>query len=193
MKIMQKSIADIFRSYAVLDATGRHTNGCDKMSNHNYGDAYEDIINKSFESRDNVNLMMEIGIADGSSLLAWHDIFPNALCVGMDIHHSNKASGDRIEFNFGDQRVQRDCEGAAAGRMFDLIVEDATHHIENTLLTLYWMWPFIRPGGLYIVEEWEGVAGNRERIKSLFPSAWIVGTCGPHIQDEPLVVIRKQW
>lgn len=195
---MLKSIRDIFRSHAVFDADGRHTNGTDKESNHRYGDAYESLFTRLTEmdeygptrsTRDKVKLMMEIGVADGSSLLAWSEVFPNALCVGMDIHHSDKAHGDRIEFRFGDQRVKLDCEEAAAGRLFDVIVEDATHQIENTLLTLYWMWPFVRPGGIYVVEEWDGV--DRNRILGLWPNAQIIDTQGPFGGIEPLVVFRK--
>jgi hypothetical protein len=204
-----RSIAEIFRSYGVLDEQGRHINGTDKESNHHYGDAYEQIF-YSWELhevkvtdhrteylphratiRNDVKLMMEVGIADGSSLCAWRDIFPNAQCVGMDIHHSDKAHGDRIEFHKGDQRSKEDCERAAAGRQFDFICEDATHDIGNTLLTLYWLWPFVKPGGIYVVEEWSGVSGNHDRIHALFPSAEIVGTCGPRNEDEPLVVFRK--
>jgi len=183
-----RTVSAIFRDAAILDSDGRHINGSDKMSNHNYGDAYEGILGPM---RLWADLIMEIGIADGSSLLAWAEVFPYALCVGLDIHHSDKAHGDRIEFHFGDQRCRADCERAAAGRLFDVIIEDATHHLPDTLLTLYWLWPRVKPGGLYIVEEWDGVSGDRDRIKALWPGAEIVGTCGPYIQDEPLVVFRK--
>jgi len=181
-------IRDIFRSYAVI-VDGKHVNGTDKQSNHNYGDAYESL----FSDRNSVKLMMEIGVADGSCLLAWRDIFPNALIVGMDIHHSDKAHGDRIEFRRGDQRIQRDCENAAADRQFDLIVEDATHHLDHTLLTLYWMWPFVKPGGLYVVEEWDGVHESRDRIKHVWPNAEIVDTTGPFGGVESLVIFRRPY
>lgn len=194
-----KSVADIFRSYAVLDANGRHVNGCDKMSNHNYGEAYERILMRSIGSdgryevsmRDEVNLMMEVSIADGSSLCAWRDIFPYALCVGMDIHHSDRAHGDRIEFHLGDQRSKEDCERAAAGRQFDFIVEDATHQLPDTLLTLLYLWPFVRPGGLYVVEEFANVGALRNNITALWPNAEIVDTIGPFGGIEPLIVLRK--
>ncbi len=194
-----RPIRDIFRSYAQFDTEGRHVNGTDKESNHRYGDAYEGILNEYQHSttggmvlqstREEVKLMMEIGVADGSSLLAWREVFPNALIVGMDVHHADKAHGSkRLEFWLGDQRSKEDCERVAKGRQFDVIVEDATHRLENTLLTLYWMWPFVRPGGLYIVEEWDGV--DRERI-ALWPNAEIVDTPGPFGGNEPLVVFRK--
>ena len=185
-----RPIRNIFRAYGVLDSEGRHVNGTDKETNHHYGDAYESLFN-GMVGREEVKLMMEVGIADGSSLLAWSEVFPNATCVGMDIHHADKAHGERIEFHYGDQRSKEHCERAAAGRQFDFIVEDATHSLANTLLTMYWLWPFVKPGGIYVVEEWEGASGDRERIKALWPGVEIVGTCGPHIQDEPLVVFRK--
>lgn len=193
-------IRDIFRSHAVFDTYGKHIGGTDKQSNHSYGDAYESLLMKPAwgngtpclqSTRDKVKLVMEVGVADGACLQAWYDVFPNAQIVGMDIHHSDLAHGDRIEFHIGDQRVREDCERAAAGRQFDLIIEDATHKLDYTLLTLFWLWPFVRPGGLYVVEEWEGATGLRDNISALFPMAEIVGTCGPHIQDEPLVVFRK--
>ncbi len=191
-----RSVRDIFHSWGVLDADGKHVNGTDKETNHHYGDAYEDMfraydlnLHGWYSTRDKVKLMMEVGIADGSSLCAWRDIFPNALCVGLDIHHSDKAHGDRIEFHLGDQRSKEDCERAAAGRQFDFICEDATHDIGNTLLTLYWLWPFVKPGGIYVVEEWAGI--DRERISALFPTALLVNTIGPSGGIEPLVVLRK--
>ena len=180
-----KPIRDIFRSYAVFDGEGRHINGMDKQSNHNYGDTYDSL----FPDRAVVELVMEVGVADGSCLCAWRDIFPNALCVGLDIHPSDRAHGERIEFHLGDQCKCEDCERAAAGRRFDLIVDDATHHLDNTLLTLYWLWPFVKPGGLYVVEEWSNI--DRHRILSLWPNVEIIDTTGPFGGIEPLVVFRK--
>ena len=180
-----RTIAEIFRSHAIFDGQGRHVNGTDKQSNHRYGDAYE----KLFPNRETIELMMEVGVADGACLRAWRDIFPNALCVGLDIHPSALAFGERIEFHLGDQRSKDDCVRAADRGYFDLIVEDATHQLANTLLTLYWLWPYVRPGGLYVVEEWDGI--DRNRIRSLWPNAEIVDTTGPSGGTEPLVVFRK--
>ena len=163
-----RSIAEIFNSYEERDPQGRHIGGTDKHgANHHYGDAYEGL----FPDREAVKLVMEVGVADGACMLAWREVFPNALVVGMDIHSSAFAIGDRLEFNLGDQRSRQHCERAAAGRQFDLIVEDATHHLPDTLLTLFWLWPYVRAGGVYVVEEWEGVGGDRKRVTDLFPFA----------------------
>lgn len=179
-----KSAAEIFRSHCIFDAAGRHCNGTDKQSNHAYGDAYDAI----FPDRSAVNLLLEVGVADGSSLLAWQEIFPHAKIVGMDIHVASKWHG---EFHMGDQRSKEDCERAAAGRQFDAIIEDAVHSLDNTLLTLFYLWPFVKPGGLYIVEEWNNIGACRGNIAALFPMAEVVDTVGPFGGIEPLVVLRK--
>lgn len=215
-----RSVKDIFRDAAVFDVDGRHINGSDKESNHHYGNAYESlfveidpnidtanvfsqphikITGRYRSTRNNVKLMMEVGIADGSCLLAWKEVFPNATIVGMDIHPAARITEDwhkkhhtessRLEFHLGDQRVMKDCERAAAGRQFDLIIDDATHELENTLLALYWLWPFVKPGGLYVVEEWPNI--DHDRIRDLWPQADIVDTQEPFGGNEPLIVFRK--
>lgn len=183
-----KSIKDIFRSHAVFDDQGRHTNGTDKESNHHYGEAYECL----FPDREAIKLVLEIGVADGASLCAWREVFPNATIVGMDIHPSAQATGPRMEFHIGDQRSHSDCIRVAAGRQFDVIIEDATHETANNLLTLFYMWPYVKPGGLYIIEEWGNVHALRSNILHLFPHAFILDTVGPSGGIEPLVALRKQ-
>lgn len=182
-----RRIADIFNAYCERDANGRHIGGTDKQSNHRYGDAYESI----FTDRDAVKIVMEIGVADGSSLLAWREVFQNAHIVGLDIHPPCRASGERMEFHLGSQTEKADCLRAAAGRQFDVIIEDAYHSLENTFKTLFFLWPSVKPGGMYIVEEWCNIGADRENIVALWPSVQIVDTQGPFGGVEPLVVFRK--
>lgn len=208
-----RTVAEIFRSHAVLDERGRHVNGSDKQSNHNYGDAYEllffkekivevqitetrrEALPERYSVRDQVKLVMEVGVADGSCLLAWREIFPNATVVGMDVERSSGARvtplPSRVEFWQGDMRVHADCLRAAGGRQFDLIVEDATHRLEDTLRCLLYLWPHVRPGGIYVVEEFDNVGGLRDNIRAMWPHAEIVDTQGPFGGVEPLVVFRK--
>lgn len=193
-----RTVKEIFASHEVLDAEGRHINGTDKSGpNHQYGDAYE----RMFPNRAEVRLMMEVGVADGSSVLAWREVFPNAMCVGMDVHPADRLrdvdtfSGavTRVEFYLGDQRVKEDCERAAGGRQFDFICEDATHQLGDSLVTLLYLWPFIKMGGLYVVEEFASVGALRRNIRELLPFAEIVDTVGPSGGVEPLVALRKVW
>lgn len=178
-----KPLSEVFRSYAEFDANGRHVNGTDKQSNHAYGDAYDSILD-----RESIKLMLEVGVADGSSLRAWREALPNAHVVGMDIHVAATWDG---EFHVGDQRDLADCRRVAAGRQFDLIVEDATHNVEDNLVTLLYFWPHVRPGGLYVIEEFGNIGALRDNLMALFPNVRIVDTRGPFGGVEPLVVLRK--
>lgn len=182
-----KSFTELFLYRCLRDSTGRHVGGTDKSSCHNYGPAYDYL----FPDRDKIQLFMEIGITDGSSMLAWRDAFPNAHIVGMDIGECSCERGPRLEFHVGDQRIKADCERAANGRQFDAIIEDAYHSLENTLFTLFYLWPFVKPGGMYVVEEWHNVGADRENIKALWPGVEIIDTNGPFGGVESLVVFRK--
>ena len=187
-----RPMREIFRSHGILNAEGKHINGTDKETNHRYGDAYESLYPDE-ASRAGVKLMMEVGVADGSSLCAWREIFPNATIVGMDIHHSDKAHGERIEFHIGDQRSKTDCDRAAQSQGFDLIVEDATHQLDATLMTFLFLWPYVRRGGMYVVEEFDNVGALRHNIGEMWPKAQILDTIGPFGGVEPLVIFRRMW
>jgi cephalosporin hydroxylase len=191
-----RSIGDIFRSRCHF-VDGKHAGGTDKQSNHAYGDAYQSILDRNGISRYHAKNVMEIGITDGSSMLAWREIFENALIVGLDITSCSCERGPRLEFHQGDQKNRDECRRAATNdnidpnRRFDMIVEDAYHSTENTLLTLFWLWPFVKVGGIYVVEEWANVSADRAYIEALWPNVEIVSTPGPFGGDEPLVVFRK--
>jgi hypothetical protein len=185
-----RSVAEIFRSQAILDEEGNHIGGCDKESNHRFGAAYEGL----FPDRAAVRAMLEVGVAGGHSLLAWREVFPNAVCVGMDIVPDAQwllHAKDRIEFHCGDMRSPADCWRAVGNRKFDLITEDASHKLGDTLAALLYLWPSVRVGGLYVIEDLVNVHGHRWDVTELFPFAEIVDTCGPFIKSEPLVVLRK--
>ena len=52
-----------------------------------YEHGYTKVYEKYFDSLRNKNLkVLEIGIADGKSLLTWSDYFHNSTIVGIDIH-----------------------------------------------------------------------------------------------------------
>ena len=189
-----RSMTEIFLAHSIRDANGRHIGGSDKCTNHNYGDAYDGL----FPDRSTVKLVMEIGITDGSSMLAWREAFQEAHIVGLDITPCSCERGPRLEFHQGDQRNKEECEraatnnGALPDRRFDLIVEDALHQLDATLLTLLWLWPFVKHGGIYVVEEWSNAGSMRRNIEALFPNAEYVETAGPFGGVEPLIVLRKE-
>lgn len=174
-------MTEIFRQH------GNPSAGTDKGTNHNYGPAYESL----FPDRNIKLMMMEIGIASGECLAAWAEIFPNAHVVGLDIHPcALNPLPPRVEIHLGDMRDYAAINRAIAGRYFDFVIDDATHELDDNLRTLFWIWPWIKPGGIYVIEEMCNIMQYRENIK-LFTGAAIIDTQGPFGGNEPLVVIKK--
>lgn len=182
------------------DAFTRH--GSDKNTHHAYGTVYDSLF-PTKEGRDAVQKVMEVGIASGQSVLAWLDIFPNATVVGMDkepLHnpecgstdariHPLKPRPDRLEIHQGNVRSVEDIQRAAGNRLFDMIIEDSSHQLDDNLRCLFVLWPFVKPGGIYVVEEFENVFCWLQNF-SLFSGVELLYT-GDHKPGELLIVIRK--
>ncbi len=169
--------------------------GSDKDTNHKYGDFYQSL----FKSPESVRNVLEIGIAHGGGLLGFRDFFFNAECVGIDNQYS-PCAGERITVHRAEATDYEALMQVIQGQQFDLIVEDAAHKTEDNLRILFWLWPYVKPGGCYVIEEWENVARDRLCF-DLFKGCRLVETPFPfklghhaYVPEEPnelLVVLRK--
>lgn len=102
--------------------------------------------------RGNVRAVLEIGVKDGASLRMWADYFPGAKIYGMDIKPA-PLNDDRIFAFFGDQSKEADLQHAGELGPFDLIVDDGSHKANEQILGAVTLMPFVREGGLYIIED----------------------------------------
>ena len=128
--------------------------GSDKIE-HGYIDIYkmylDDIRNEKLK-------ILEIGIADGKSLLAWSDYFKNSLIVGIDIHKidivEKKLNRQNIEVHQGSQNdasfINRITE--LYGK-FDVIIDDGSHLTKDVKKSFHLLFPYLNNNGLYIVED----------------------------------------
>lgn len=166
--------------------------GSDKATWHQYHPVYEAL----FPQRDLVSAVLEIGIETGASLKAWRDIFQNAVVVGLDHNDCSAMNGNRIETHRGNQRDRAAVLRAAGDdRQFDLIVDDASHILSDQLASMFWLWPFLKPGGYYVIEEADiqnggGPAANLESWP-LLKGCELHRTPSPN-GEEILVVVRKE-
>ena len=109
-----KSIAEIYKS--------------DKIE-HGYIQKYESYFEKI---RDEKLKILEIGIADGKSLLTWSDYFKNSIIIGIDIHKINifekNLDRNNIEVHRGSQSDQSFIEEIISKYTeFDIIIDDGSH------------------------------------------------------------------
>jgi hypothetical protein len=103
--------------------------------------------------------LLELGVLTGGSLLLWHDYFPQAKIVGIDIHlPGNFKSSERIHLFEGsqsDKNFLSDVAQKIAPGGFDIIIDDASHIGELTKIAFWHLFDnYLNPGGLYIIEDW---------------------------------------
>ncbi|MEU1285115.1 hypothetical protein [Kitasatospora sp. NPDC005856] len=117
--------------------------------------------------------LLEIGIGGydapdqgGASLRMWQRYFPAALVLGLDVVPKPGVRGPRIATAVGDQGdpALLDELGRRFGP-FDIVIDDGSHlnaHVRTSFTALF---PHVRPGGLYVVEDlqtayWPGFGGT---------------------------------
>jgi hypothetical protein len=125
--------------------------GTDKVS-HGFSTFYDHHLRAQ---RKRVAKVLEIGIFDGASLCMWRDYFPNADIHGMDLRAVKLDSVERITTYVGDQgnRAMLQDIIESAGTDFDLIIDDGGHTMDQQQTSLGFLFPHVRPGGYYIVED----------------------------------------
>jgi hypothetical protein len=105
--------------------------------------------------------VLEIGIYSGGSLKLWRDYFgPQATITGVDIAPECQTYADppHTRVFIGDQgdrafwsRVLSQIEPP------DLVIDDGSHRPEHQIVTLECVLPHVTPGGLFVVEDAQGV------------------------------------
>jgi cephalosporin hydroxylase len=134
--------------------------GSDKASQghgHGYDVAYEFLIDRARATR-----LVEIGVGtfrnfNGScgSILAWLLWLKQAEVIGFDAEEPTVDISDpRFRFVRGDQGCREDLERLAKiAHQCDMIIDDGSHLSDHQLLTLDVMWPSLRKGGFYVIED----------------------------------------
>lgn len=111
---------------------------------------------------------LEIGVYKGGSLRMWRDFFaPDARLTFIDIDPACKALEiPGTDIRIGDQTDTALLAALAAERgPFDIIVDDGGHKMDQQITSFRSLWPALRDGGLYIVEDvhtsyWPGFGGG---------------------------------
>jgi len=128
--------------------------GSDKIEH-----GYIDIYQSYFDRIKNEKLkILEIGIADGKSLLTWSEFFKNSTIVGVDIHKINiiekKLDVQNIEIYQGSQSdssfIKKITEKYGK---FDIIIDDGSHLTKDVKKSFHLLFSCLSENGLYIVED----------------------------------------
>ena len=141
----------ILNRYASYDSRS----GTDKDTVHSYGPLYEELM-RPFKHT--ATAVLEIGVLTGASVAAWADYFQGAHVDGADVDVSRIVFGadhPRIRYHEVDCTLP-DAPHRLGGKLYDVIVEDASHFPEHQVATAGIFAPYIKPGGVYVLEDIRG-------------------------------------
>ena len=201
------------KSSIKFDVAGKNTRLCelarswhtDKVPsiNHHYTPYYSELL-----SGKNIQKILEIGIGspdsvlgagatcNGASLRMWSEYFLDAAVWGLDIRGDILVNEGRIKSLQCDQNSEWQLRRAMAaiGGGIDLIVDDGSHVADHMILTAKTLFPFLSPGGVYVIED--VFQRFLDQVVTEIPYEcevveFVGGRAIPDICDDRLVVIRK--
>jgi len=130
----------------------------DKVT-HGYTRVYHEIMKKD---RDKEIDFFELGIFLGNSLKLWYNYFKKGNIYAIDNGRISKVNSfswidnDRITCSKADQREISDLKKAFEHfgcDKFDYILDDAHHFQEHQQKSIALLFPTVKPGGYYIIED----------------------------------------
>lgn len=113
--------------------------------------------------------ILELGVWDGGSLAFWFEYFHPHKHVGVDIQHkqdspyfkqyvAQRGLHERLKIYWGTDQANAAQLTAIVKREFpgplDLVIDDASHLYKLTKASFEILFPLLRPGGLYVIEDW---------------------------------------
>lgn len=136
--------------------------------------------------------MVELGIFHGGSAIYWQhrlalqclsvfDIAPGAQKFEDYVRRHHLEGTVRAHFGVAQEdvaTVRRLVDEDMKGEPIDLVIDDASHMYAPTLASFECLFPLIRPGGAYIIEDWAW--GHDQK--------WPVETWREHPLLSPLIV-----
>ncbi|MUM21162.1 class I SAM-dependent methyltransferase [Mycobacterium sp. CBMA271] len=134
--------------------------------------------------------MLEIGVDRGGSLQMWREHLPDATIVGLDINPEAAKHDDpkrHIHVRIGDQ-TDTGFLGTVVDEFgpFDTVLDDGGHTPKQMIGSFQYLFPRLRPGGVYIVEDvcanyWTIYRDQRESFIDF--TKWLMDAMHAHYLD----------
>lgn len=127
--------------------------------------------------------VLEIGVggynvpdAGGESLRMWKHYFRRGLIYGLDFFAKTGIAESRLHVLQGDQGDERFLDSLARQfGPFDIVIDDGSHISHHVITSFNALFPHVRPGGVYVVEDlltaywprWGGDADPSAQYRSM--------------------------
>jgi hypothetical protein len=185
---------------------------------HGYTRVYNRLFDKLRESR---IVLLEIGLhrfevdrrrahsAEGAagpavarkapSLEMWHSFFPKGSIFGFDIDDFSAVSIDRCTILRGDMASPDDLKRLTdnIGEPIDIVIDDASHASHHQQIALGHIFPQVKPGGMYVIEDlgWQPPRLERDKApktRDLLRDLQVNGTFkSPFVPRDQALVIEQ--
>ena len=175
--------------------------GTDKSGNgHSYAKYYDFIFDHIRYKPIN---LLEIGIDEGNSLRMWKEYFPHSEIHGIDIREGYEyLNGEGIKTHIADHSKEGDLIlfGEQYDQYFDVIVEDGSHMSDDSILTFEKLFPYLKSGGYYCVEDlicdydrrWNKGNSSIEYFKALVNNVNMSGNIpNDHLCSNKIEAVKK--
>jgi trans-aconitate methyltransferase len=125
--------------------------GTDKSYYHTFTRFYEPYFRPL---RNNPITILEIGISEGASLRMMQTYFPHAQIHAIDVNPASiRNYGDRVHTYLCSQTDLATVTTLFGDMEFDIIIDDGSHVTSHQQMSLGFLFPRLKPGGLYICED----------------------------------------
>jgi predicted O-methyltransferase YrrM len=112
---------------------------------------------------------VELGISFGGSVALTALVAPPRKLAAVDLKTdrvealdeliAERGLGERVRLHYGVDQADRDRLAAILDEEFGdeplgLVIDDASHHLDETRASFETLFPRLRPGGLFVIEDW---------------------------------------
>lgn len=165
MKTLQEIYNDIVTAGHTNYVNGART---DKGTLHSYIPVYEELFE---HLRNQPITLLEVGVMYGWSLRMWQEYFhAQSVILGNDIQDVRDYKDCTV--TFGDSKSP-DVVRQFQKLQFDVIIDDADHTIESQVDRFRLYFPMLKRGGIYVIEDIDGLETSRPTLLGLHPSCVI--------------------
>ena len=115
--------------------------------------------------KEKTKTVVEIGVCYGNSMKLWHDYFSNATIYGIDKRPAWKNIGNYnnrckvITGNSNDISTYKEIPND-----IDIVIDDGSHKLVDQIKSFGILFPKLKKGGLYIIED----IGSIDEVKKTF-------------------------
>lgn len=128
----------------------------DKASYHSYEYFYPENLTYLLDKNESDLHILEIGSAYGGSLHSWMDVLPNANFYSIDYNFNNLSEEIKQRPNLKIYECSQSdpiVKTLFPGVVFDLIIDDASHKMEDQIITFDYLKDRLNTNSKYIIED----------------------------------------